>query len=274
MRTCLYTSMCLYLVLHRHGLQGLGGGRSLVLRLHGGEQQHLLDVGLVCQEHRHAVHAQTPAASGGEAVLHGDTEVLVVHLCLVVPLRPLRRLLLEPLPLHHGVVQLRVGVANLPLAHKQLEALSEPRARPVGLGERRHHLGVVGDERGVDAVLLQEVAHQLVHQTCHGAGGAAVDVVLRGHYYPLPRVYALNCTSSPTSDSATSQKRSFSCASRALASLCCATTPLKRNLALSYRTLAFSNTSLAAQSFSNILANSARLVMDPYRPYLLFQSSA
>lgn len=43
------------------------------------------------------------------------------YLRLVVALRRALGLLLEPLPLHVGRVELRVGVADLALRHKQLE---------------------------------------------------------------------------------------------------------------------------------------------------------
>ena len=41
------------------------GGRRRVLRLHGREEKHLLDVRLVRQEHGHTVHAHAPASRGG-----------------------------------------------------------------------------------------------------------------------------------------------------------------------------------------------------------------
>jgi hypothetical protein len=110
------------------------------------------------------------------------------HLRLVVALRGLLGLLGEPLPLRDGAVQLRVRVAHLAFAHKQLETLSEARPGAVGLGERRHHFRVVHDERRVDARFLQKVADQLVHEASHGARGAAFHVVFlaygfqeRGH---------------------------------------------------------------------------------------------
>jgi len=37
---------------------------QLVRGLHGGEEQHLLDVPLVGQEHGHAIYAHAPASSG------------------------------------------------------------------------------------------------------------------------------------------------------------------------------------------------------------------
>ena len=41
--------------------------RFVVVRLHGGEEEDLLDVVGVGEEHRQAVDAHAPAAGGGEA---------------------------------------------------------------------------------------------------------------------------------------------------------------------------------------------------------------
>jgi hypothetical protein len=46
------------------------------------------------------------------------------------------------------------------------------------LGERRHDLRVVADEGRVDALVLQELANQLVQQACWRLGRWAVDIVL------------------------------------------------------------------------------------------------
>lgn len=52
-----------------------------------------------------------------------DTQASDMYLRLVVPLGGALRLLLEPLPLHVGVVELRVRVAHLALRHEELEAV-------------------------------------------------------------------------------------------------------------------------------------------------------
>lgn len=145
------------------------------LGLHGGEEQHLLDVILVRQElrgeresqmypsphspsptstrsthHAHAVDAEAPAPGRRQSVLHGEAEVLVVVLRLLVTARLGLHLLDEPLPLHDGVVQLRVRVADFLAGDEQLEPLREVRVFAVVLGQRRHDLRVVADERRAD----------------------------------------------------------------------------------------------------------------------------
>ena len=104
--------------------------------------------------------------------------IKISHLRLIITLCTLLGLLLKPLSLHNGVVQFRIGIAHFSLADEQLEALSESRSAAVGLGKRGHHLGVIGDKRGVDAGLLEEMAHQLVHESSHCAWGAAVNIML------------------------------------------------------------------------------------------------
>ena len=67
--------------------------------LHGGEQQHLLDVVAVGQEHGETIDAEAPATGGREAVLHGDAEVLVEALRLLVAVALVLGLLHEALAL-------------------------------------------------------------------------------------------------------------------------------------------------------------------------------
>lgn len=157
------------------------GGRLLFLAgiLHKRERQHLADGVVVGQEHDHAVDAHAPTAGGREAELETGAEVLVDHLRLVVALGLLARLLLEPQALVERVVQLRVRVDNLLLAHKGLEAFADARQRPVVLGQGRHHLRVSRDEGRVDAPLLDELADELVQHAGVGLGRRA------GHVAPL-----------------------------------------------------------------------------------------
>lgn len=56
--------------------------------------------------------------------------------------QPSTNLLLEAQALLEGVVQLRVGVAELLAAHEALEPLAQPGPRAVPLGEGGHHLRV------------------------------------------------------------------------------------------------------------------------------------
>ena len=115
------------------------------------------------------------------------------HLGLVVALGGALGLLEEALALHERVVELRVGVADLPLGHEQLKAaarggngfqdqlasgghtfsflppmrdgavdvpLGEAGLGAVGLGERGHDLRVLRDEGRRDDVLLYGSMHK------------------------------------------------------------------------------------------------------------------
>jgi hypothetical protein len=157
------------------------GLRGVVIVLHEWEGESLLDAVVVGEEHDHAVDTHTPATSGGKTVLHGSEESLVHDLGLVVTLCLLCGLLLEAETLVEGIVQLGVGVDNLLLADKGLEPLTETGVLTVVLGERRHHLGVAGDECGVDALLLDEFANKSVEHAGVGERGCALDASLLEH---------------------------------------------------------------------------------------------
>ena len=90
---------------------------------------------------------------------------------LVISLGLLSQLLLKPLPLHHGVIQLSVGIHHLLLADEELKALCEARNGAVPLGEWAHDLRVVGDEGRADTLHLDEVTNQLEWE-----GGGRVSV--------------------------------------------------------------------------------------------------
>jgi len=158
-------------------LLGLGGALR-VERLHGGEEEDLLDVVLVGEEHDEAIDTETPATSGRQAVLHGRAETLVNGLSLVVTGSAVGDLALEQPPLYDGIVQLGVGVADLATSNEELETLSERGSAAVVLGERRHDLGVISDEGGRDALGLNEVANELVEQASVGERRTALDAVL------------------------------------------------------------------------------------------------
>jgi hypothetical protein len=53
---------------------------ALDLRAHSREQQHLLDVVAVAEQHGHAVDAETPAGGRRQTVLQREAEALVVNL--------------------------------------------------------------------------------------------------------------------------------------------------------------------------------------------------
>jgi hypothetical protein len=87
------------------------------------------------------------------------------------------RLLGKVLALHTRVVQLGVGVADLLAADEELEPLGHADERAVRLGERRHDLGVLGDEGRVQALRLEELAHELVEQARRRARRGALDAL-------------------------------------------------------------------------------------------------
>ena len=137
----------------------------------------------VGQQHDAAVDADSKAAGGGQAVLQGVDVVLVHHAGLLVSAGPELHLLLEPLLLVNGVVELGERVGVLVRGDEELEAVGEARVVLVALGERGHLDGVVDDERRVDedglAQLVEELGDQLtggplvlVLDTMLGAGGA------------------------------------------------------------------------------------------------------
>mmetsp|Transcript_3328 Transcript_3328/g.7852 ORF Transcript_3328/g.7852 Transcript_3328/m.7852 type:complete len:258 (-) Transcript_3328:1098-1871(-) len=152
-----------------HGPSSCGG-------LHGGEEEHFLDVVRVRHEHHQAVDAEAPSAGRRQPVLEGRQEPLVLEHGLVVALGLVLGLVLEALALHEGVVELRVRVAQLLAADKELEALSEPWLRPVVLGQRRHDLRVIAEEGRRDKGRLQVLSHQLVDEAGGGARRRAQDL--------------------------------------------------------------------------------------------------
>jgi hypothetical protein len=70
-------------------------------------------------------------------------------------------LLLEPRALLERIVQLGVGIAELLPTHEPFEALAQPRARAVPLGEGGHDLWVSDYEGGGDAEGFNELADKL-----------------------------------------------------------------------------------------------------------------
>mmetsp|Transcript_7271 Transcript_7271/g.14551 ORF Transcript_7271/g.14551 Transcript_7271/m.14551 type:complete len:441 (-) Transcript_7271:648-1970(-) len=153
----------------------------LVQRLHRGEEQHLLDGVVVSHQHGQPVDTHAPARRRRQAVLEGLAEVLVDEHGLVVARVLVLGLPLEALALVDGVVELSVRVAHLVLVGEEFEALGEPGVLAVLLGERRHDLGVVADEGGVDALGLEELAHQLVEHSRRRLRWLAFNLVLEQH---------------------------------------------------------------------------------------------
>src|SRR5690349_8402023 len=103
------------------------------LRLHQGEQQHVLDGRAVRQQHHHPIDADAHAARRRHAVFQGAQEVLVQGMGLVLAPAAALDLLFEQLALHQGVVQFGVGVAHFPAVDVGLELLHQIRIGAVAL---------------------------------------------------------------------------------------------------------------------------------------------
>lgn len=105
-------------------------------------------------------------------------EDLIVEHGLIVSFLLLPDLSHEELLLHEGIVELGVGVAELVVFDEEFEPLGEAGLAAVVFGERRHRLRVLDDEGGVQALRLEEAAHQLVDESDGGSGVGAVHLVL------------------------------------------------------------------------------------------------
>ena len=110
-------------------------------------------------------------------MLKGVNKDLIVEHGLVISFFLLSHLLQEELLLYEGIVQLGVGVAELVVFDKKLEALGESGLGSMVLGERRHHLRMLNDESGVKALGLKEFAYQLVNKSDSGPGVSAINFV-------------------------------------------------------------------------------------------------
>ena len=91
-----------------------------------------------CSKERRKIidfHTAAPAAGRRQPMFQRDAEVLVLVHGLVVAGLDVLTLLREAFPLHEGVVELRVGVAQLLAGHEQLEALRQARLVPMVLGQ-------------------------------------------------------------------------------------------------------------------------------------------
>ncbi len=157
---------------HSLGRSGLGSQR--------GEQDDLLDGGHAGEEHGQAVDADPEAAAGRHAVLQGAEVVLVDRAGLEVAGLLGQLLGLEPRSLLDGVVQLAVGVGQLPAAHDQLEALDQPGVVAVGPGQRGDLHRVVEDERGCPQGRLDQGVVQRHAHRARAHVGLDDDVVLLG----------------------------------------------------------------------------------------------
>ena len=78
--------------------------QSLLVRLHGGEEKHFLDVVLVSQEHGKSIDTHTPSSCWWETILESLDKVLVNALGFVITSILGSRLILEALKLYLRVV--------------------------------------------------------------------------------------------------------------------------------------------------------------------------
>jgi hypothetical protein len=105
-------------------------------------------------------------------------EDLVIEHGFVISFFLLLYLQQEEFLLHEGVVQLSIGIAELVILNEELEPLSQSGLGTVVLGQGRHHLGVLHDEGGVQALGLEESADEFVDESDGGPGVGAVHLVL------------------------------------------------------------------------------------------------
>ena len=88
-------------------------GQILFSRLHGREQQYLLNVALIGHEHGKTINAKPKAARGWETVFQRCHKGIVHDHGFIVSLLASRSLLKESLALNDGIVQLCVRVGKL-----------------------------------------------------------------------------------------------------------------------------------------------------------------
>ena len=86
---------------------------SLLIGLHGREEQHFLDAVGVREQHGQSVDTDTPAAGGRKSVLEGLHEVLVDCLCLNITCVLSLGLISEQIELDLRVVKLGVSINKL-----------------------------------------------------------------------------------------------------------------------------------------------------------------
>ena len=152
----------------------VGGYGGLLLGLHLGEQKHILDALRAGHHHHQAVDADAHAGGGGHAVLEGADKVEVDEHGLVVAFLAEAQLLLETAQLVDGVVELGVGVGQLLAADEELETLGELGIVAVALAEGRHLDGVVGNEGGLDELVLALLAEDGVDELALAHGGVGL----------------------------------------------------------------------------------------------------
>jgi cyclophilin family peptidyl-prolyl cis-trans isomerase/HEAT repeat protein len=149
-----------------------------LLRPHLREQQHLLDRGIVGEQHHQAVQADADATGGRHAVLQRAQEVLVDEHGFVIAALLQFQLLLEALALIDRVVQLAVRIGQFEAVHEELEALGEALIVAVLLAQRAHLHREVHHEGGLDQFRLHQRTEQLVDQLALAHARFNMDAVL------------------------------------------------------------------------------------------------
>lgn len=109
-------------------------------------------------------------------MLQGVHEHVVVEHGFVISFILLLHLIKEQILLHEGIVEFGVGIAELMVVDKQLEALGESRLASMILGKGRHQLGMLHDESGILALAFEEVANQLVDESGGVSWSLAIDM--------------------------------------------------------------------------------------------------
>lgn len=96
----------------------------LISGLHGWEQQNLLNVVLVGQEHCKTIDSQTKTSSWWQSVLEGGDEGIIHHHGFVITLAAVLGLIHEQLVLNNRVIQFCVSICELKRGRERGEPVS------------------------------------------------------------------------------------------------------------------------------------------------------
>ena len=67
--------------------------------------------------------------------------------------------------MHERIVQFSVSIADFVVVHEQFKSLSQSSLASVPFGQRRHDLGMINDEGGVEAFRFNEMTNKLYKLT-------------------------------------------------------------------------------------------------------------
>ena len=155
---------------------GLGSSRGLVA--HVREQQHVADGRRIGEQHGQTVDADAHAACRRHAVLErADVVGVVAHGLVVAHVLGLD-LRTEALGLVDRVVELVEGVGVLVAADEQLEALGKLGVVRQLLGQRGDLQRMLGDEHGLDELLLGHGLEDLGDELALAPGVLSASAVL------------------------------------------------------------------------------------------------